>query len=373
MKKLSYLLIAFVLVGCQPTTDEAKKAQIIKYKDNIAATKQKIKDLEQSMSSEALLDDSHKVPVAFETIQPSSFNHYFEVNGKIEANNDAFVSPEMNGQVKRVLVNEGDKVKKGDLLVTLNTAVTDNSIKELKNGLELATKIYDKQKILYDQEIGSEIQYLEAKNAKESLELKIKTLKAQQAMSSIYAPFSGIVDEIYLKVGEMASPGMRVLQLVDLSKLTIEAEVSEVYLSKINEGDEVEVHFPAYPEMSGMFPIDRIGNVINVENRTFKVELKIENKESKLKPNLLAVLRLNDYSSDSALVVPSIILKQDTKGYFMYIVKGTGAEMIAEKVYVQPGMSYKTMSIIESGLEAGDRIIVEGYNMLTDGSMIKSE
>jgi membrane fusion protein, multidrug efflux system len=373
MKNLAFLFIVAFLVACQPETDETKKAQIIKYKDQITALKQNIKELEGSMNTDSLSSDSHKVPVRIESIKAKSFNHFFEVNGKIEAVNDAFVSPEMNGQVNKVHVKEGQKVKKGTLLVSLNTAVTESSLKELQTGLELASKIFDKQQTVYDQGVGSEIQYLEAKNAKESLELKIKTVKAQLAMSSIRAPFDGIVDEIFVKVGEMAAPGLRVLELVDLTDLVLVADVSESHLSQLSKADLVEVSFPAYPEMNGVFPISRIGNVVNVENRTFKVEIKIKNQDEKLKPNLLAVLKLNDYSNEAALVVPSIILKQDIKGYFMYVVEGMQKNMTARKVYVEPGISYQTMSTVEKGISEGDRVIIEGYNMLTDGSAIKTD
>ncbi|MEA3445914.1 MAG: efflux RND transporter periplasmic adaptor subunit [Bacteroidota bacterium] len=372
MKNIVYFLLLTFLFSCGASSSNVDiKNRIIELKDQVAKTNMQIRELEKQLAADSSYHNiDYSVPVAIKKIDTEQFMHFFECNGSVEAVNAAFVSPEINGQVKTVYVKEGERVKKGQLLIKLNTSVLESGIEELKLGLELAHKIYNKQKTLYDQQIGSEIQYLEAKNNKESLEKKIATLEAQLDMSIIRAPFAGIVDNIFVKKGEIAAPGMQVLQLVNLSEIYINADVSENYLSKINKSDKVLLSFPAYPEIKMEVDIWQIANVINKQNRTFRLRLKIDNKDEKFKPNMLSVLKINDFKSDSAIVVPSIIIKQDINGYFLFVTKQDGEKLLAKKVYVKPGISAKDFSIIENGLEVGDHVLTKGYNMVTNGSEI---
>jgi RND family efflux transporter MFP subunit len=190
-------------------------------------------------------------------------------------------------------------------------------------------------------------------------------------MSYIRSPINGIVDEIFNKEGELAIPGMRLMQIVNLSELFINAEISEAYLPKINKGDIVHLTFPSYPDISMDVPILRIGNVINPQNRSFILQLRISNRQEKLKPNTLAIIKINDYSTDQALVVPSIILKNDIRGTYMYVAERDQDGYKAKKVYVETGMSYQDESIIVNGLQPGQLVITKGYNMVSNGSPIK--
>ena len=367
---MAILLFAF---ACSPKNDPQKiKAEIEKHKAEIATLNSKIKDLKELLADSLNNDLKHKILVSTKEIQPAEFNHFIDVKGIVEAVEDAFISPQMSGQIKAIYVNEGDRVKKGDILVSLNANVTDKGIEEIKTALELATTTYLKQKELWEQKIGSEIQYLQAKNAKESLEGKLETLKAQKEMSMIFAPFDGIVDQVYQKVGELGTPGMRIMQLVNLSDLYINAAISEDYVAVIHEGEMVEVSFPSYPEIAMVAKIHRTGNVINNQNRTFEIKLKIKNTDEKLKPNMLSILKINDFSAKNALVVPSIVIKQDIKGKYIYkAIKNAEERLIATKTYVETGMSYNGFSMIEKGISQGDNIITEGYNIVTDGSEIR--
>ncbi len=179
---------------------------------------------------------------------PEQFSRYFEVSGAIEALEDAYLSAELNGQIQEVRVQRGERVKKGDTIIKLNTDVTEKSIDEVKTSLQLARRIYGKQQELWDQNIGSEIQYLEAKNNMESLEARLATLEKQLAMSYVTSPFSGIIDDIMLKTGELASPGIPLVHLLGLKNMRVSAEVSEAYLNHINKGDLVALRFPNYPD-----------------------------------------------------------------------------------------------------------------------------
>jgi membrane fusion protein (multidrug efflux system) len=344
MKKIIYLAIVAFLVSCSSSDNTEKPKD-----ENIRV--EKIRVIE---------------------VQPQKFEHFIEVNGSVEAANDAYISPEMNGQIKKIHVQEGEHVKKGQLLVTLNTSVIKSSINEVKTGLELAKKLYSKQKELWGKNIGSEIQYLQAKNNMEQAESRLKTLEAQLDMAMIKAPFDGIVDEIYRKEGELGVPGMQLMQLVNLSKLYINADISESYLSKVKKGDSVEVSFPSYPDKKLTVPLYRTGNVINKDNRTFKIQLRINNPDGSLKPNIISVLKINDYSNDSALVVPSIILKRDVRNrFFFFIVNDKNGKQIAKPIFIEQGKSYKDQSEIIQGLKPGMKVIVQGYNKVSSGTQVE--
>lgn len=316
-------------------------------------------------------EENKALLVEVETIRPEHFEHHFTANGSVEAVRSAFISPEMNGQIKRIHVKEGQRVSKGQLLVSLNGAVLTNGIKEVETALELARTLYKKQKELWDQKIGSEVQYLQAKSNMVSLEDKLKTLQSQRDMTKIFAPYSGIIDNITLKEGELAAPGMQLIQLVNLSEVYINADISESYLPYISKGDSITVEFPTYPDTKIRTTVYRVGNVINTQNRTFPVQLKLRNKDEKLKPNLMAVVNLKDFETDNALLVPSIVIKKDINGDYVYVVSESNGETIAEKRYVTPGKTAEDKTMVDKGLNAGDRIITQGYNLVKNGMQIK--
>jgi RND family efflux transporter MFP subunit len=274
--------------------------------------------------------------------------------------------------MKEILVEEGDVVKKGQLLARLNSSITENTIEEVKTQLELANILFEKQQQLWEKNIGSEVQYLRSKNNKEALESKLLTLEAQREMAYVRSPLNGIVDRINIEEGELAMPGLQLMQIINLNKLKILAEISEKYLPVINKGDFVELTFPTYPDIRLGVPVSRTGNVVNLGNRTFPVELRIDNIDGKLKPNILALITFLDFSQEEALVVPSIIVKSDIQGEYVYVARNIEGKKIAKKVYISTGRSYNDESLVVSGLEVGDQIIIEGYSLVTDGTEVKS-
>jgi len=313
----------------------------------------------------------NETPVEVLSVQPERFDHYFDVKANVEAIEFAIISPETPGQIKKIFVNEGQHVNKGDLLLKQNSAVIEGQIRTTQSQLNLAEITYKKQKELWiDKKVGSEIQYLQAKTQYESLQEQLKTLQAQLAMYEIKAPFSGIVDKINSKEGELASPGMQIIELVNLNKVKFVGDVSEMYLPVINKGDTVDISFSTYSGIKLREPIYRTGNIINPSNRTFDIEVRAKNINGKLKPNMISTITINDYTKDSALVVPSIIIKKDFNKQFIFVAIKKDTTTIASKVYVETGRSYKDKTIITKGINIGDKVIVKGYNIVSNGSPV---
>jgi RND family efflux transporter MFP subunit len=333
---------------------------------------EEIAELERKLESDTSYQEEVRATVVrVKDLQPESFRHFIELSGKVEAEEEVYVSPEMNGKVERIYVKEGEKVSRGQLLMLLDTDVTEKSINEVETNLELLRKLYEKQKNLWDQDIGSEVQYLQAKSNMESAEARLASLKEQLDMARVTAPFGGVIENVAVKQGDIAMPGGRHIHLVNLRNLSIETSVSENYLNDIREGEQVEVEFPSYPDMERVLPVKRVGSVIDNLSRTFEVELELDNPDEKIKPNQLASLRIMDFSTDSALIVPSIIIKQDTRGYYLYKVLDGEEGLEAEKVYVVPGRSYSDQTMVVEGIEPGMKIIVDGYNLVSDGTSVR--
>ena len=373
MKKVLFILVIVFLAGCASSdSNQSKREELKNLKTELQSIQAKIELLENDLDNDSESDNgSLAIPVAVKTLQAETFNHFFEVSGSIEAVNYANISPELSGQIKKIFVEEGQRVKKGEVLAKINTSILESSIDGVETGLEMATIVFEKQQKLWDKKIGSEIEYLTAKNAKDGLENQLSTLKAQLELASIKAPFGGIVDNINQKVGDLASPGVPMMQLVNLNKLYINADVSESHLPALNKGDMVEVSFPVFSNLILKEPIFRISNIIDPQNRSVSIQLKINNKNEMLKPNGLAMIKINDFSSDSALVVPSIIIKQDMTGFFLYISKMENGKLVAKKRYVKSGVSYKDESMITEGISAGECVIIDGYNQVSDGTLIE--
>lgn len=326
-------------------------------------------------STEETQDSSNKketIPVKIKTINSEAFNHYIEVTGTVEPIEYAFISPETPGQIKQVLVSEGDKVSKGQTLIRLNTSVLNGQIQQVKAQLDLASITFQKQDELWNQKnVGSEIQFLQAKAQKEALENQFASLSSQRDMAIIKAPFTGIVDKINLKEGELASPGMQLIELVNLDRLKIKSEVSEHLLPVIHKGDSVLISFPTYEDINLKAPIYRTANVINPANRTFTVELRIKNIDQKLKPFMISTLKIRDFSLKDAFTVPSITVKKDFDKSYLFLAHKTDSNVIAKKVYVETGRSYKNETVITKGLKKNDKVIVEGYNTVSTGAIIE--
>ncbi|MBI9067654.1 MAG: efflux RND transporter periplasmic adaptor subunit [Salinivirgaceae bacterium] len=359
------LPIVILFASCSESNDQAIKNKIIQKKQQIAKFEHEITALEKQLTDTTVLENL--IPVSVKEIKPEAFNHYFVVFGNAEADEYGMISPEMNGKVEKIHVQEGQKVDKGTLLMTLNTAAIQQQINAMEANLELTNTSYNKQKALWDQKIGSEIQYLQAKAAKDGLEAQLQALKAQLYMSQIRAPYSGIVNKIYPKVGEMASPQFPAIEFVNLSNITVRTNISEKYISKVHKGQMVDLSFSALPDFNEQIVINRVSNVINSKSRTFEVELQLKNENDQIKPNLVSTIRINDFSTNDAFVIPSLVIKKDISNDYVYVVTNKKGKSIVEKRAIQLGLSYQDKTMITKGLKSGDKVVVKGYNMVSNG------
>ncbi len=322
--------------------------------------------------SEGVNDSTSVVPTEIGTavtayqLSPTTFNHFFTVQGVVETDQNALIYPEAPARVTSIKVSEGDNVSKGQTIMTLDSRIIKNQVDELKLRLSLAETIFTKQKSLWDQEIGSEIQYREAKNNFESLQQNLEAVEAQRDLYTIKAPFAGIMDEILPKEGEMANPAMPIGRLVNTRNVYIKADVTERYLAVIKPGDEVEVTFPSLG-VSRTSKIERLGNYINPANRTFKVRIGLNNSDLSLKPNLLGELKIKDYSSDSAAVIPTSLVQMSPTGdEFVFVIE----DGKALKVAITTGMSQKDMIEVTSGLSGSELLIQRGARSIKDGDKL---
>lgn len=371
MKKILFIVtVAFMASACgnSKIADEAaKRKQLQELKQQVHTLEQQILVLEKELTSN---EDEEFVNIKTTRLENQKFEHFIEVTGKVEAEQDVDVSPESAGVIKEVLVTEGQQVTKGQIMARLNTDVLDRSIDELQVQLDLAITNYERQKNLWDQNIGAEMEYLQAKNNKESLEKRIKSLKTQIEMSEVKSPINGVVDVVYQEKGNIGSPQVPFAKVINTSKIKIYGEISETYITKVKKGDDVEIRFPAL-DKTVHAKINQIGNTIDPNNRTFRVRININNPTNLIKPNLVSVISLRDYVNESAIVVPLLYVKEDFNGHYTYIVEKENGKDVARKVYVTPGVTNNNMTEINDGLSAGMKIISEGYNQVVNGTAVQ--
>ena len=314
--------------------------------------------------AESTVNEKVKV-VAIETLKPKSFTNYITVQGKVDADENVTVSPEAGGNVLRLLVAVGDNVQKGQLLAELDGKVLQQGIAEVQTGLDLATTLYNKQKSLWEQQVGTEIQYLSAKNQKESLERKLATLQQQLELTRIKSPVDGTIDEVFLKTGQLAAPGFPAFRVVNFSHLKVKAEVPENYVTHVKKGNNALVLFPDMND-SIVGTLTFSAKVISPMNRTFNVEVALDQSKD-YRPNMIAILKIIDYTTNNAIVVPEGTIQNTEDGSFVYVNKNGKAK----KTKVTVGHEYNGVAEITSGLNENDQLITLGYQDLNDGESIR--
>ena len=342
-----------------------KEADLKLLQDEIAVLKNEIEKVEPPKEKRRKLVTA--IPVA-----KKNFQHFVEIQGTVQAEDYVNVTSEVPGRLVRMNLKEGENVRKGQLVASIDMEQIDKQIAELKTSLGLATDVYERQKRLWDQNIGSEIQYLQAKNNKERLEKSLETIRFQQTKSNVYAPISGVVEAVYLKGGEVTSPGLPIVQLLNTNKVKVVAAVPENYLKAVKKGEEVTINFPAL-NIEKKARVSRIGTTINAANRTFDVEVDLPNADGLFKPNLLAEMLIQDLEIKDAVTIPLTVLQQDVSGEnYVYIIEKTPDGDIAKKVAIETGDSYDGEIVVTKGLTGTETLVGEGARGLAEGELISS-
>ncbi len=376
MKNNIIFIISFALLaacGEQSNVDK-KKTQLETLKSEIQQRQTEVKTLEKEI---AALDPKFakqmdkSVLVETKQINEQTFVHKIQVQGEVASRKNIDMSSEMPGRVIQVNVAAGDMVTKGQTLVQLDAQSTRNSINELKTMLDLAKTKFTKQKNLWDQEIGTEVQYLEAKNRKESLENQLESAQTQLSKAYIKAPFSGRINDVITKVGEYVSPGMPILSLVSQEQMYLKSDVSEEYINNFEVGDPVKVYLPSTKDTIST-EIRSVSYVINQANRTFQIEIKLTEKMKSLKPNQFASIELIDYTKENAITINTEIIQEDSKGKFVFEITKKNDMQVAKKVRVETGNTYNNQTEILTGLKTGATIISEGFREAVDGITIRT-
>ena len=378
MKQLiPILLFAIILASCtQPEEvpqDLAGKQQLLKEK------KAELKSLEKTIAQLEMeiekLDTTKREKsrrlVTTKSIDRSDFERFVEIQASVQAGDVVYASSETGGRIIRLNVKEGQQIRKGQLIAKTDMESINKQIDELNTSLGLAVEVYERQKRLWDQNIGSEIQYLQAKNNKERIEKSLETLKHQLTKANVYAPISGVIDKVMVESGEVAAPGSPIVEILNSRNVKVVADVPENYLKAIRKGEQVKIKFPALDkEMQAR--VSLIGSSINPANRTFEVEVQVPNRDGTLKPNLLSVMLINDLTEKDIVKVPLELVQQEVSGKDYVYIKGEGTEgPIAKKVYVTTGESYQGEIIIKEGLKGGEELIVDGARGLAENELIQ--
>jgi len=309
--------------------------------------------------------------VTIDTVKQGTFEHFIEIQGVVEADKNVMITSEIPAIIKNIHVREGQEVKKGMLMVTLDDEMIDNQIKELQTQLKLAEYVFEKQSNLRKENIGSQLDYEKAKNNKEYLESALRTAKAQKGKAKIRAVFDGVVDEIFPKEGELTGPQMPLIRFISLGNASIKVDVPESYLNKIKVGDFVSVSFS---DLGKTFTskITSRGNYIEPLNRTFKISIDLPVEDNILLPNLIGAVKIKDLIVENALLIETDNILQDGIGNdYVFIIEEKGDKIIARKVFIEKGESYGTITYVKNGLNGSDRIVTQGARSIIDGEEVK--
>lgn len=366
--KNSLILILIIAAGCSANKEDQLEALKSK-RDNL---NKQIEELETQM---AATNDTAKTNeastfVSVENVELKNFDHFIEVQGKLDGDENIALYPESAGNIVEVNVHVGQYVNKGDVLARLNDAPFQEQLKALETNYALAEETFVKQENLWKQQIGSEMQYLQAKTNKESLEAQLAALKKQIDMTRIKSPINGNVEESLVKVGQAVSPAMPAFRVVNFNNLKVTADVAEAYAAKISTGDEVIVYLPDIQKEILAY-ITFTSKYVNPVNRTYIVEARLRQSDRNMKANMVAVLKIKDYQVPEALVLPVNLVQKDNKGQFVLIAQQENNQYFARKQFIKTGQIYNGVAEIINGLEPGQKVITGGYLNLDEGEPVR--
>jgi len=367
-------VVVLLAIACKqegiPEKLEDKKKYLSEKKAEVRDIEKQIDAVTKEILALEIPKEKAAIPVKSQIVQAAEFTRYTEVEGQVMAEDMVSVSSDIGGRIMRLNAKEGQYVNKGDLIAVTDIETIETQVAEVQTSLSLAKTVYERQARLWSQDIGSEIQVLQAKNNMERLQKSVETLQSQIKKKNLYAPISGVIDAEYLSQGEIAGPGMPIVSILNTGKLKIVADLQESLLGSVQLGDKVEVYYPAL-DMTTTNKISMIGRSIDPSNRTFKIELNTSSLKGKLKPNLLSIVKVNDYKEKNAIAIPLDIIKEEVSGQkYVYRVVTKDNKKIAQKTRIELGESSIDKVIILSGINANDEIIIKGGAGLSENTLV---
>jgi RND family efflux transporter MFP subunit len=384
MKKIiTVLIISLLLASCgeekeisvETLIENGDLSAMQKKRDALTAKQQDINTQLKKLANEIQkLSPEGNLPLitSFEATE-RVFNHVLELQGSVETDQNIVVTPEMGGVLQNVFVTEGQRVSKGQTLAVVDDGGMAQQLAQMQVQADLAKTTFERQERLWNQKIGSEIQFLQAKSSYEGQLKAIDAMKRQVSKATIRAPFSGTIDDVITEKGSVVAPGQTpILRIVSLNKMYIKTDVPETYINDVVKGKDVEVFFPVLNTKMNA-KISQTGNYINPNNRTYKTEIDIPNKDNSIKPNLTARLKINDYTNEHAILIPQSIISENAKGeQFVYKLEAIkDQKATASRVIIKTGKTQGDVIEVLEGLSSGDQLIEEGARSVKDGQKVK--
>jgi membrane fusion protein, multidrug efflux system len=367
------LIVFAVACGGGNATEPAndKKAQLDKLRQQQAQINEQVRSLEQELAKTDTLV-ANKLNAKLVVITPiatKNFTHYIELQGKIDAENIAYVTPRgQGGQVKAVYVKQGDNVRKGQLLLKLDDVVASQQLQQAKIQLSLAEDLYNRRKNLWDKQIGTEVELIQARTNVENLKKTVSLAEEQVSMSNVYAQISGVADMVNIKPGEFFSPASASqlgIRIVNTNNLKVTVNVPENYSGQVQQGSAVQISLPDINKTITS-RVSVKGRTIDPSSRTFYIEAKISAAKD-FRPNQLALVKIQDYSVPNAITIPMNTLQNDEKGKYVMVAANENGRLVAKKRQIEVGQLYGNDLEVKSGLQANDSLITEGFQGLYDG------
>lgn len=379
---ITSLLIGFVIVSCggdsKNTTESViekgdltqlreKRAELVTQADALS------KEIELIDNAIGKLDANHKLAlISTFTAKDTVFNHYLELQAAVQTKENIVLNAEYGGTLQQVYVTEGQKVSKGQTLAKIDDGGLSQQLAQLEIQANLAKTTFERQQNLWNQKIGSEIQYLQAKSNYEAQAKAVAQMKSQVAKTFVRAPFSGTIDDVITEKGSNVAPGTPIIRIVNLGNMYLEAEVPEKYTKAITKGSDVIVEFPILGE-SLTTKVSQASSYINPGNRSFNIQIQVPNKNKEIKPNLSAKIKIKDYTNPKVTTVPISIISENAEGeQYLYVAENVSKDNMAtaKKVIVTTGKSQGNFVEILEGIKDGDLIIKEGARSVKDGQKV---
>ena len=383
MKNFILNLSVIFIISCGPK--DSKSTEEVLASDDYALIQKKkgeiktqINDLKIELNKldyvlEKMDTDKNLFLVSAIKLKQRKFNHFLNFQGSLDTDQNVVIYPELPGLLKNIYVKQGDKVKKGQLIAKISDNGLTDQLEQLELQRDLAKTTFERLQKLWNQKIGSEIQYLQAKTNFKSLEKKISQMKDQENKTRILAPFDGIIDDVIADVGSNLAPGLTpILRIINIEKMKVSAEIPEIHIPYIKKNKNVKIYVPILDKQI-LGNISSVGNFINPNNRSFSIEIKLLNKSNELKPNMTVSLEINDYQNESAILIPSKDILEDEEGsFYVYKLVSDGNDNYkSNKVMIEKGKSYNNMTEIKTGLNEDDLIVNDGLRQVEDGQIVK--